>query len=413
MVGWRDRLFVTGGLRVDGNSAFGSGFGLQTYPKLSTAYVISEEPFWPKQVISTMKLRAAVGESGKAPGAFDAVRTWDPIAADDGKPGFTPAQLGNPNLGPERTREFELGFDAGAFDDRLSFEVTAFRARTLGALIGVVYPPTQGFSRAQLENVGTLENRGVEMQLSGDIIRRSTVEWTGRVSYTNMSNNAVNLAGRVIGMGSSVYVREGYAVPSYFGSRVTNPDAFAEPLVEKNAFLGNAYANRLISASTSLRLFRDFAIDVLGEFQGGGMLGNWVGYQNENRGVWYPCYDAQKKLRASNAGDPNALNDVTALQRAKCAIDPTKINNDYWIESTDFFKIRSASLSWKLPPNLVPRTSSATLVLAGRNLWKSTNYDGLDPELRDATDQGASLARREYYQFPPSKQFLLSMRVLF
>jgi hypothetical protein len=413
MFGWRDRLFVTGGLRVDGNSAFGSGFGLQTYPKLSTAYVISEEPFWPKQVISTMKLRAAVGESGKAPGAFDAVRTWDPIAADDGKPGFTPAQLGNPNLGPERTREFELGFDAGAFDDRLSFEVTAFRARTLGALIGVVYPPTQGFSRAQLENVGTLENRGVEMQLSGDIIRRSTVEWTGRVSYTNMSNNAVNLAGRVIGMGSSVYVREGYAVPSYFGSRVTNPDAFAEPLVEKNAFLGNAYANRLISASTSLRLFRDFAIDVLGEFQGGGMLGNWVGYQNENRGVWYPCYDAQKKLRASNAGDPNALNDVTALQRAKCAIDPTKINNDYWIESTDFFKIRSASLSWKLPPNLVPRTSSATLVLAGRNLWKSTNYDGLDPELRDATDQGASLARREYYQFPPSKQFLLSMRVLF
>src|SRR5258705_780602 len=137
MFGWRDRLFVTGGLRVDGNSAFGSGFGLQSYPKLSTAYVLSEEPFWPKQVISTMKLRAAIGESGKAPGAFDAVRTWDPIAADEGKPGFTPAQVGNPNLGPERTREIELGFDPGAFDDRLSFAVTAFRARTLRHPIGV------------------------------------------------------------------------------------------------------------------------------------------------------------------------------------------------------------------------------------------------------------------------------------
>ena len=153
--------------------------------------------------------------------------------------------------------------------------------------------------------------------------------------------------------------------------------------------------------------------DVVGEYQGGGMLGNFVGYQNENRGVWYPCYDTQKKIRAANAGDATALNDVTALQRAKCAIDPTKISSDYWVQSTDFFKIRSASLSWKLPANLVPRTSSATLVLAGKNLWKSTNYDGLDPELRDATDQGASLARREYYVFPPSKQFLLSMRVLF
>src|SRR5690606_28369631 len=103
MLGWRDRLFITAGLRVDGNSAFGENFGLQPYPKLSAAYVISDHEWWPSS-IEAMKLRAAVGESGKAPGAFDAVRTWEPIAADDGKPGFTPAQLGNPDLGPERTR---------------------------------------------------------------------------------------------------------------------------------------------------------------------------------------------------------------------------------------------------------------------------------------------------------------------
>jgi hypothetical protein len=251
------------------------------------------------------------------------------------------------------------------------------------------------------------------MQLSGDIIRRSAFEWTGRVSYTKMSNNADTLGGRVISMGSSVYVREGYPVPSYFGNKVTNPDAFAEPVIERNAFLGNAYANRLLGLSTSVRLFKAFAIDVLGEYQGGGMLGNFVGYQNENRNVWYPCDDVQKKLVAAAAGNAAALSDVTALQRAKCAIDRTKQNSDYWIQPTDFFKIRSASLAWTLPQGIVPRTTSATLVLAGRNLWKSTNYDGLDPELRDASDQGASLARREYYQLPPSKQYLLSLRVLF
>jgi TonB-linked SusC/RagA family outer membrane protein len=413
MFGWRDRLFVTGGLRVDGNSAFGSGFGLQPYPKISAAYVLSEEPFWPRQWISTLKLRAALGEAGKAPGAFDAVRTWDPIAADEGKAGFTPAQLGNPQLGPERTREMEFGFDAGALDDRVSFELTAFRARTLDALVGVTYPPTQGFTRTQLENVGTLENSGVEMQLSGDIVRRDALEWTGRINYTAMSNNAIDLGGRIISMGSSVYVREGYPVPSYFGNRVTNPDAIADPIIETNSFLGNAYANHLLGLSTTIRLFKDFALDVLGEYQGGGMLGNFIGYQNENRGVWYPCYGTQQKLRAFAAGNNAALDDVTALQRAKCAIDPLKINSDYWVQSTNFFKLRSASLSWHLPPNLVPRTSSATLVLAGRNLWKSTDYDGLDPELRDASDQGATLARREYYQLPPAKQFLVSMRVLF
>jgi TonB-linked SusC/RagA family outer membrane protein len=413
MFGWRDRLFLTGGFRVDGNSAFGSGFGLQPYPKISAAYVLSEEPFWPKSIVSTMKLRSALGFSGKAPGAFDAVRTWDPIAADKGKPGFTPAQIGNPKLGPERTREVELGFDAGVFDDRLSFEATYFNARTLEALIGVIYPPSGGFTRPQLENVGTLENRGLEMQLSGDIFRSTNLEWSGRLSYTKMSNNAVDLGGRIISMGSSVYVREGYPVPSYFGNRVTNPDAFAAPVIETGSFLGNAYANKLIGLSTTFKIFRNVSFDVLGEYQGGGMLGNFVGYQNENRGVWYPCYGTQQKLRAAAAGDASALSSVTALQRAKCAIDPTKISSDYWVQATDFFKVRSASLSWKLPPNLVPHTSSATLVASGRNLWKSTNYDGLDPELRDASDQGASLARREYYQLPPSRQFMLSMRVLF
>ena len=413
MFGWRDRLFVTGGLRVDGNSAFGSSFGLQQYPKISAAYVLSEEPFFPKQYISTLKLRAAIGESGKAPGAFDAVKTWDPIAADEGKPALTPAQLGNPNLGPERTREIEVGFDAGALDDRLSFELTAFRARTMGALIGVTYPPSQGFTRTQLENVGTLTNKGVEMQLSGDILRGSDLEWTGRLSYTKLSNNADDLGGRIISQGSSVYVREGYPVPSYFGLRVTNPDDIADPIIDSTGFIGNAYANRLIGIGTTVRLFKRFAIDLLGEYQGGGYLGNFVGYQNALRNVWYPCYGTQQKLTAFAAGNTAALDDVTALERAKCAIDRTKANSDYWIQPTDFFKLRSASLSWNLPPNLLPRASSATLTLAGRNLWKSTDYDGLDPELRDASDQGASLARREYYQLPPSKQYLLSLRVLF
>ncbi|HEY2064662.1 MAG TPA: TonB-dependent receptor plug domain-containing protein, partial [Gemmatimonadaceae bacterium] len=62
MFGWRDRAFVTGGLRVDGNSTFGSNLGLQRYPKISAAYVLSEEPFWPTQWISTFKLRTALGE---------------------------------------------------------------------------------------------------------------------------------------------------------------------------------------------------------------------------------------------------------------------------------------------------------------------------------------------------------------
>src|SRR5205823_12066604 len=109
---------------LDGSSAFGSGFGLQAYPKLSASYVISDEPFWPG-TLGTAKLRAAYGFAGRAPGVFDAVRTWN-AGAFAGQTAFLPDNLGNRALGPERSGELEIGFDAAAPDDRLSLTFTYY-----------------------------------------------------------------------------------------------------------------------------------------------------------------------------------------------------------------------------------------------------------------------------------------------
>src|SRR5690606_3547047 len=111
---FKDRYFLTVAMRVDGNSAFGESFGLQTYPKATASYVISDEPFWP-EALGQVKLRAAWGHAGRAPGAFDAVRTWNPKPWR-GTTGFLPENVGNPDLGPERTIEYEAGFDAGLLD---------------------------------------------------------------------------------------------------------------------------------------------------------------------------------------------------------------------------------------------------------------------------------------------------------
>ncbi|MGH7555000.1 MAG: TonB-dependent receptor domain-containing protein, partial [Longimicrobiales bacterium] len=112
-MGLYDKVFLTGGVRFDGNSAFGEDFPFQAYPKASIAYSISDESFWPTSFAPTMKLRAAFGTSGRAPAQFSADRTFSPIAAEDGEPAVTPWNVGDPDLGPETSREFELGFDAG------------------------------------------------------------------------------------------------------------------------------------------------------------------------------------------------------------------------------------------------------------------------------------------------------------
>jgi TonB-linked SusC/RagA family outer membrane protein len=413
MIGWRDKLFITAGARVDGNSAFGQSFGLQTYPKVSGSWVLSEESFWPTNLVETFKLRGAVGEAGKAPGAFDATRTWNPVAAEGGQPAFTPGQLGNPNLGPERTRETEYGFDAGFLNGRLGLVFTAFSARTNDAIINVAYPPSQGFTANQPENVGVIKNNGFEAQLTGNLDLTSWAKLEARLQFTKVQGEAVDLGGRVITLDalSRSYVAEGLPLPAYMGRRVKNANAFEAPIVEENQFLGQTFADKIINPSVTLTLFRNLTIEAIGEFQRGGHLLNANGFQNAGLGIWQPCFAAQKALRAAAAGDASALASVTAFDRMRCSITASERDYSYWVESADFFKLRNLSLSYEVPKRYLPRTRSMTVTFAGRNLFRSTNYTGTDPEVAD--QRTSTFSRRDYYNFPPYRTFLFSVRTNF
>ena len=409
---WNDRAFLTAGVRVDGNSAFGKDFGLQAYPKLGFAYALSDHDFWPKTKIETFKLRAAVGESGKAPGAFDATRTWAPIAGDEAKPGFSPEQIGNPKLGPERTREFEVGFEASAFAGRYSADVTYFNTRTLDALIQVRYPPSQGFLNRQLENIGEVQNQGLEARLEAGFLRREKVDWRGRVNYTHIKSEATDIGGEplIAAGGTFTEVRKGYPVTSLFARVVTNPNAIAAPTFsDTNVFIGPTFPDDVIGVGSTLTLWDRFSIDGLGEFQKGGYNINFVGYQNALRGNWFACYDVQRKLAAATKGDASALNGVTALQRARCSIDRTSQFSDVWIEPIDFFRLRYVTVSYKVPPRLLRGMEGATLTLAGRNLFYNSDYSGLDPESADQSD--SQVGRREYYVLPQLRSFSISLRM--
>ena len=97
-------------------------------------------------------------------GAFDAVRTWEPIPWG-GVTSFNPLNVGNPDLGPERTVEIEAGFDGSFFDEHLRATFTYYDQETRDALIPVPLVPSLGFGGSQLRNVGTLANKGVDVLL--------------------------------------------------------------------------------------------------------------------------------------------------------------------------------------------------------------------------------------------------------
>lgn len=407
VLGFSDKLFITGGMRIDGNSAFGDDYGLQFYPKVSASYVISDDDFWPEFFNST-KLRAAYGESGKAPGFFDASRTWDPISALEGQPGVTPANQGNPDLGPERTAELEGGFEATMLDSRLAIDFSYYTQTTTDALIAVPQDPSLGFLEPQIANVGEIKNSGIEIAADATLYQGNTVTWNLGTAMSFSESEVVELGGSSsIFLGGSLtpgmFAREGYSLPGYFGAVVQNPNEVGAPVTEEE-FIGPMYPTRMVSFDSQLRLGDSFTLTGRAEHQGGHYQLSHTSYRNTQRSVWPTCFDVAQAVDAGNTST------LTAQERFQCS--PSEVNWAAHIWPVDFWRLRSVAVNYVLPEDFLGgRFGNVTLSVGGRNLWMiSTKYGGVDPEANDDAD---SLTRHEYYQMPVPKTFTFSIRTQF
>lgn len=410
MIGWNDRLFVTGGIRWDGFSTFGEGMGMVAYPKISAAYTLSDHGFWPTWWDS-MKLRMAVGESGRAPGAFDAVKVWSSIAGDDGRPGVTPSNPGNPDLGPERTREFEYGFETSAWDNLVTLDVTGYHQRTYDALIALNQIPSLGYAGTQLENVGEIRAWGNEVSLTLRPVRNPTIDWELGVRYGYTQTEAVDLGGleqipAFVPLWQQ-WIIPGQPIPVYYGPLVQNPDAVGVAPVFDDGVLGQAFPPHTLGLNSSVTIRQRLTLNLLGEFQGGHYLTNGTGTQQTRRGLWPACIGVRERVLAGDIAG------ISAQDQYRCGAQPPYIA---WTERADFFKLRQISLSYRIPESLLwGGIQSGSLRLEAGNLFTVTDYSGLDPEsIQGGSLEGSSgLYRVEYYQLPSPRRFRFGVNVNF
>ncbi len=356
----RDRYFLTAGLRVDGNSAFGENFGLQVYPKVSASYIISDESFWPDSW-GTTKLRAAWGESGRAPGAFDKVRTYDP-AGWGSDPAFLPLNVGNPDIGPERTAELEVGFETSQFDNRLSVDFTWYRSTTSDALFEVRQIPSSGFLNTQLENIGKLRNTGVELAVNANVLRFGSFGWDVGGSLSTNFSKVLDMGGAPpFDLGDYGWVVEGQPVPGIRAACVTNPDEKADPIIQEDCNIGPNLPTHIWGMNTTFLFPAGISLTARGEYQGGNYMEDGAGYNAVTRSVRWPgCFDAY------TVEETQGYDQMTAKQRAMC--DVQFVRNDFYIYPADFFKIRELTLTAPIPTRFVPGASRAVLTLSGHNI---------------------------------------------
>ena len=227
-VGISDQLFLTVGARLDGHSAFGTNFQAAIYPKVSGSYIPSDSDNWTDiGPLSSIQLRGSYGWAGLQPGAFDAFTTYLALSSATGA-GIGPNNLGDPDLQPEISKEWEAGFTAGLFDDKLSLEFTYFDRVTEDALYARQFPISGGFRSTQLTNIGELAAYGMEINLSGTVIRTQDLQLNLFVNGAYYQDEVVSLGGAPpLKVGGSYpryrnYLIEGYAPGSNFGAELVD-----------------------------------------------------------------------------------------------------------------------------------------------------------------------------------------------
>jgi TonB-dependent starch-binding outer membrane protein SusC len=425
-LGYRNYLFLTGGARYDYASAFGSTAAGVLYPKASISFVPTDVPGWHLPGFSSWRVRAAWGKSGRQPSAFAKFTTFASAGGPNGA-GLGPDNLGNPDLKPEVATELEGGTEFGFFQDRVGLVATYWKRRVSDLLYNVQYPPSGGFTNAQLTNVGTLDAHGTELGMNGFIIRapQLSVDLFANIAFLNQK--IVSLGGAPAIKVSANYARirnfikVGYAPGEIFGAKLKsvpagslpydlNKDGIPDTEAQVLAFLSvpRSYTE-LFNGSVimtengldsdlgkptpdytgafggSVTFRRNWKLNTLFEYKGGNYT-YWClvcGFRNASpRGnnsseaarvqstLINPASTPQQRLEAAKLW----VNDLASLT-------PYQGLNE--VSSGAFLRLRELSLTYNAPRSMAEhlRARDLALSLTGRNLWLSTKYQGVDPEV--------------------------------
>ena len=428
-IGWRDRLFATAALRTDNNSAFGENFGWITYPAVSLSYVISEEPFFPQtEALSSLRLRAAYGQSGQRPNFRDAItffNTQTITAGGTDFAGVTVGGTGNPDLRPELSREYELGFESALFGDRIGLEFTYYDKKTTDLLVQRPLPPSLGLTQLQFANLGTSTNKGVEGRINARIFEISGTRLEITAIGSTNKNKLVTLGNLPSGdpippivFGPQRHV-SGYPLGGFWDESYTfndlnndgiitrvncpgQPAVTGGPACEVTRsanleYLGNPLPTREFSLSPRISFRNWFEVSALFDYKGG--------FKQFNNSARFRC----------NFGNCQAAYDRTAplAEQARNLAQGFFQTDAGFVEDATFTKLREVAVTLTAPRSLAQRmrAEGVRLTIAGRNLATWTDYTGFDPEV-NSTPQNL-FSQSDFFTIPPLRVFSTRLTVQF
>jgi TonB-linked SusC/RagA family outer membrane protein len=421
---WHDRLFLTGAVRGDDNSSFGQDFKLIYYPSASLSWVVGDEPWFPKiPGLSSVRLRTSAGQSGQRPGFRNAVSFYQAVGVrrEVGDVGALElgTNIGNADLKPELSTEYEGGLDLGLLNSRVSLELTYYNKSTKDALIQRQLAPSTG-AATRFENLGEVTNKGVEGTFNATVLDMDKFKWNVTVNGSLNSNRLVTLGAGVDTIFLGLGAVDGNAIQRFVEGQPTagywqrpllsyadkNKDGIISPdgcgptraddtadcevsLGDNSVYLGNPLPKREVTLNSNFTLFKYVRV--------GGVIDHRGGYK---------LYNATEQFRCVAFQTCRAAYDPTTPLKEQAARIASLLGSDAgYVEDASFVKLRELSVTLLAPTDWAHRVGgqNLSLTLAGRNLATWTKYTGFDPELN--WNGSSNFSTADFLTQPPVRYF--------
>ncbi|WP_425389605.1 SusC/RagA family TonB-linked outer membrane protein [Ekhidna sp.] len=431
-----DKYLLTLSGRLDGSSRFGANNQFGFFPAASAGWILSEESFLQgNDIVSFLKLRASYGITGNAGiGNFDALGLYG-AEGYAGNGGLQPTQIPNPDLTWEKNSQLDIGFDFGFLNDRINGEIDYYVKTSTDLLLSNPVPGTSGF-RIQNQNIGELENRGVEIVLNG-VILEGPVSWSSSFNIAFNQNEVTDLGGQqIIDGGSSRtmnVVRVGSAIGAFYGAEYAGVDPAtgdalwylnneADPRGTTNNFseaefvvLGSPNPDYIGGFKNNIS-WKNFDLNIFFQFVQGNMVHN-VGGVFQSAADWF---DNPSKEIANRWRQPG---DITDVPKAYLAYgNGGQGRSSRFLYDGSYIRLKNLTLGYNLPSDIASRAklSSARIYFTGVNLLTITDYPLWDPEVSadylTVNADGSTnniFQGNDFYSAPQAKTFTVGVQLGF
>ncbi len=433
---FNSRYMLQATIRRDGSSVFGDGHRWGTFPSVSAAWNITEEPFMQNQkVFDNLKLRLGYGVSGNALGfgAYSAVATYGATGSTFVYNGNNWAILGatklaNPDLKWESTGMFNVGIDYGFWGNRINGSLEFYNKKTKDLIWNypvstVIYP----FDNIAA-NVGEITNTGIEFTINIDAIRTKSFNWMTTINLAHNKNKVNKLSNdkyetstfaqgdpMVAGVSANGYtqrVMEGEPLGTFFLYEFAGYDADGKASYYVRDDNGNKtgettgapeYKDRYIAGNAQPKL--NFG------WNNTFSLGNW------NATLFFTGVLGNKIYNGSRAhytapdffaGGKNVLKEFITDRPA--ADNLSNIPSDRFLEKGDYLRLQTLSIGYTFK-KLGDWLQSLQIYATCNNVFTITGYKGLDPEVNMGGIQPGVDFR--WSNYPHTRTFMAGARINF